>query len=216
MSRVLMRKLQGWDAATKTFCCFSQRLISGVIPIALWHSSCCVKWTLKGEALAEVTQSSCGCPNPGKFWVPGQVGWGFGQTDLVCGIPARGGGIGLFAWFSWLCSQPPVPTRHWFRFGSATRNCQAWDAPVLQDLGQTQADFVLVWHTADLWLCETAKDEPSTFRPLSSTGIAIQRQVQFFINRYCDALSLLSLQHIKEVEGEICALSGCSTLFMAS
>lgn len=135
-----MRKLQGWDATIKIFCCLSQRVISDVIPVSLWHSLCCVKWVSKWEALAQVIQSSCGCPIPGRFPILDQIGWGFEQTGLVCGIPAHGGGIGLFAW---LCSQPPVHARHWFRFGSATRNHQAWDAPFLQDLGQTQQ--VLFW-----------------------------------------------------------------------
>lgn len=41
-------------------------------------------------------------------------------------------------------------------------------------LAKPQAGFVLVWHTVDLWLWVTAKDEPSTFRPLSSVGIETQ------------------------------------------
>ena len=39
-----------------------------------------------GEALAQAAQSSCGCPIPGN--VQGQVGWGFGQADLLEGVPA--------------------------------------------------------------------------------------------------------------------------------
>jgi len=45
-----------------------------------------------GEALAQVTQRSCGCHLPGS--VQGQVGWGFEQPGLVEGVPAHGRGVG--------------------------------------------------------------------------------------------------------------------------
>jgi len=44
------------------------------------------------EALAQVTQRSCGCPLPGS--VQGQVGWGSEQPGLVDGVPAHGKGVG--------------------------------------------------------------------------------------------------------------------------
>ena len=47
---------------------------------------------VKGETLAQVSQSSCGCPLPGS--VQGQVGRGFGQPGLVEGVPAHGRGVG--------------------------------------------------------------------------------------------------------------------------
>ncbi|KAJ7415146.1 hypothetical protein WISP_79600 [Willisornis vidua] len=40
-----------------------------------------------GETLEQVTQRSCGCPVPGN--VQGQIGWSFGQSDLVEGVPAH-------------------------------------------------------------------------------------------------------------------------------
>ncbi|GAB0203512.1 hypothetical protein GRJ2_002816800 [Grus japonensis] len=43
-----------------------------------------------GETLEQVAQRSCGGPIPGS--VQGQVGWGFGQSGLVEGVPAHGGG----------------------------------------------------------------------------------------------------------------------------
>jgi len=45
-----------------------------------------------GEALAQVAQSSCGCPLPGR--VEGQVGWGFEQPGLVEGDSAHDRGVG--------------------------------------------------------------------------------------------------------------------------
>jgi len=45
-----------------------------------------------GEALAQVTQRSCGCPLPDR--VQGQLGWGWEQPGLVEGVPARGKGVG--------------------------------------------------------------------------------------------------------------------------
>ena len=44
-----------------------------------------------GEALAQAAQWSCGCPIPG--CIPGQVGWGPQQPDLVGGSPAHGRGV---------------------------------------------------------------------------------------------------------------------------
>jgi len=41
-----------------------------------------------GEALAQVTQRSCGCPLPGR--VQGQVGRGSAHPGLVEGVPACG------------------------------------------------------------------------------------------------------------------------------
>ena len=41
-------------------------------------------------ALAQAAQRSCGCPIPGG--IQGQVGWGFGQPDLLGGSPAHEGG----------------------------------------------------------------------------------------------------------------------------
>ena len=46
-----------------------------------------------GEALAQVSQSSCGCPLPGS--VQGQVGRDFEQPGLVEGVPAHGEGLEL-------------------------------------------------------------------------------------------------------------------------
>jgi len=43
-----------------------------------------------GEALAQVTQRSWGCPLPGS--VEGQVGWGFEHPGLMEGVPADGTG----------------------------------------------------------------------------------------------------------------------------
>ena len=45
-----------------------------------------------GEALEQVAQRSCGCPLPGS--VQGQVGWGFGELDVVEGVPGHGRGVG--------------------------------------------------------------------------------------------------------------------------
>jgi len=42
-----------------------------------------------GEVLEQVSQRSCGCPNPGR---PGQVGSGFEQLSHVGGVPALGRG----------------------------------------------------------------------------------------------------------------------------
>lgn len=46
--------------------------------------------TLYGEALSQATQRSCCCHIPG--CVQGKVGWGFGQTGPVRGVPASGRG----------------------------------------------------------------------------------------------------------------------------
>jgi len=46
-----------------------------------------------GEALAQVTQRSCGCPLP--VSVQGQAGRGFEQPGLVEGVPAHGRGVEL-------------------------------------------------------------------------------------------------------------------------
>ena len=41
-----------------------------------------------GEALKKAAQRSCGCPIPRSD--QSQIGWDFGQLDLVEGIPAHG------------------------------------------------------------------------------------------------------------------------------
>jgi len=46
-----------------------------------------------GETLAQVAQRSCGCPIPGG--VQCQVGWDFGQPDLMGDVPANGKGLEL-------------------------------------------------------------------------------------------------------------------------
>jgi len=45
-----------------------------------------------GEALAQVSQRSCGCPLPGS--VQGQVGQGSEHPALVEGVPAHDRGVG--------------------------------------------------------------------------------------------------------------------------
>ena len=40
-----------------------------------------------GDALEQVVQGGCGCPNPGG--TQGQVEWGSGQPGLVVGDPAH-------------------------------------------------------------------------------------------------------------------------------
>jgi len=44
------------------------------------------------EALAQVSQRSCGCPLPGS--VQGEFGRGFEHPGLVEGVPAHGRGVG--------------------------------------------------------------------------------------------------------------------------
>jgi len=44
-----------------------------------------------GETLAQVAQTSCGCPLPSS--VQGQVGWGFERPGLVEDVPAHGRGV---------------------------------------------------------------------------------------------------------------------------
>ena len=39
-----------------------------------------------GDTLEQVAQRNCGCPIPGD--IQGQIGWGPGQPELVCGNPA--------------------------------------------------------------------------------------------------------------------------------
>ena len=46
-----------------------------------------------GENLEQIAQRSCGCPIAGS--AQGQAGWGFGQADLVEGVPAHGRGVWL-------------------------------------------------------------------------------------------------------------------------
>ena len=43
--------------------------------------------------LEQVAHRSCGCPITGS--VQSQVGWGFGQADLVKDVRAHGRGVGL-------------------------------------------------------------------------------------------------------------------------
>ena len=45
-----------------------------------------------GETLEEVSQRGGGCPIPGN--IPGQVGQGSEQPDLVEDVPAHGRGVG--------------------------------------------------------------------------------------------------------------------------
>jgi len=46
-----------------------------------------------GETLAQVAQTSCGCPLSGS--VQGQVGWDSEQPGLVEDVPAHGRGVGM-------------------------------------------------------------------------------------------------------------------------
>ena len=46
-----------------------------------------------GEALAQISQRSCGCPLPGR--VQSRAGWGYDQAALVEGVPAHGREVGI-------------------------------------------------------------------------------------------------------------------------